>query len=298
MKQYFLWLAKLITLVVVFVVIIPVLLGAVLVATQKEMAVVSHDGGNLVAVVELKGVIESGKDVVEELHRQAADDKVKGIVLRIDSPGGAVAPSQDIYRTVERLKKKKPIVASMGSLAASGGLYSALSASKIFCEPGTLTGSIGVIMQIPNFTQIAEKVGFKMVTVKSGKFKDVGNPFREMSEEDRAFLEQTIERVQDDFVRAVVEGRQLSEEHVRTFADGRVIVGSQAKELKLVDEFGDVYDAARAVFDLRNEPLAEDEEPTLFYPLDKFGHFKRFLESVSSLGGLFSRSVELKYLMP
>src|SRR5690606_19525026 len=114
----------------------------------------------LVAVVELNGIIESGKEVVEELYKQASDDKVKGIVLRINSPGGAVGPSQDIYTAVNKLKNKKPIVASMGALAASGGLYAALGASKIYCQPGTLTGSIGVIMQLPNFTTIAEKVGF------------------------------------------------------------------------------------------------------------------------------------------
>ncbi|MBN8550869.1 MAG: signal peptide peptidase SppA [Deltaproteobacteria bacterium] len=298
MKQYFVWLAKLLTLVVIFFVVVPLLMGGVLLATQKEMGSVSPEGDKLVAVIELNGIIESGKDIVEELHKQAADDKVKGIVLRINSPGGAVGPSQDIFSTVLKLKKKKPIVASMGSLAASGGLYSALGASKIYAQPGTLTGSIGVIMQLPNFTKIADKVGFEMVTVKSGKFKDVGNSFREMTPEDRAFLENTIARVQDEFVQAVATGRNLSVEKVRTFADGRVILGSQAKELKLIDEIGDVYDAARAVFDLRNEPLKSEEEPNIFYPMDKFGQFKRFFESISSIPQLFSRSMELRYMMP
>lgn len=299
MKQYFLWLAKLITIVFIFFVVVPLVLGAMVVATQKEIGTASvPEGEKLVAVIELTGIIESGKEVVEQLYKQASDDKVKGIVLRINSPGGAVGPSQDIYTAVMKLKKKKPIVASMGALAASGGLYSAVGASKIFAQPGTLTGSIGVIMQLPNFTKIAEKVGFEMVTVKSGKFKDVGNSFREMTPEDRAFLEATIARVQDDFVKAVATGRNLSEQQVRTFADGRVIVGSQAKELKLIDEFGDVYDAARAVFDIIKEPLKTDEEPTLFYPLDKFGQFRRLFESFSSIPQLFSRSMELRYVMP
>ncbi len=298
MKQYFLWLAKLLTLVFVFIVIVPLLLGGVLIATQKEMVEGTDGGDKLVAVVELNGIIESGKDVVDELYKQAADPKVKGIVLRINSPGGSVGPSQDIYSAVSKLKKKKPIIASMGALAASGGLYSAVGASKIFCQPGTLTGSIGVIMQLPNFTKIADKVGFEMMTVKSGKFKDVGNSFREMTEEDRAFLQGTMDKVHADFIRAVAEGRGLSEGAVRAFADGRVIIGSQAKELKLVDEFGDVHDAARAVFDVLKTPLAEGEEPSLFYPLDKFGQFKRLFESFSWIPALFSRSIEFRYIMP
>lgn len=297
MKQYFLWLAKLITLVLIFLVFVPMVLGVMILATQKEIGSVSVQGDKLVAVVELTGMIESGKEIVEELHKQANDDKVKGIVLRINSPGGAVGPSQDIYSAVLKLKKKKPIVASMGALAASGGLYSAVAASKIYAQPGTLTGSIGVVMQLPNFTKIAEKVGFEMVTVKSGKFKDVGNSFREMTPDERAFLESTIQRVQDDFVTAVASGRNLSEEQVRRFADGRVIIGSQAKELKLIDEFGDVYDAARAVFDLLNEPLKTEEEPTLFYPMDKFGQFRKIFQSLS-IPSLFSRSMELRYVMP
>lgn len=298
MRQYFLWLAKLVTLVVIFFVVIPLLLGAMMVASEKGIGASTPTGEKLVAVIELNGVIESGKEVVEELYKQADNEKVKGIVLRINSPGGAVGPSQDIYSAVSKLKKKKPIVASMGALAASGGLYSAVGASKIFCQPGTLTGSIGVIMQLPNFTHVAEKIGFQMMTVKSGKFKDVGNSFRDMTDEERAFLETTMLQVHDDFIRAVAEGRHLDEAEVRNFADGRVIIGSQAKKLKLVDEFGDVYDAARAVFDLRNEPLKADEEPSLYYPMDKFGQFKRLFESVSSISGFFTRSAELRYIMP
>lgn len=298
MKQYFLWLAKLITIVVVFFVFVPLLLGAVLVATQKEMAIASPDSDNLVAVVELSGIIESAKEVVDELYKQSEDPKVKGIVLRINSPGGAVGPSQDVYTAVSKLKQKKPIVASMGALAASGGLYSAVGASKVYCQPGTLTGSIGVIMQLPNLTKISEKLGIEMVTVKSGKFKDVGNSFREMTEEDRALLEATMVKVHDDFIRAIADGRGLGVDEVRKFADGRILIGSDAKALKLVDEFGDVHDAARAVFDLLDRPLGPDESPTLFYPLDKFGQLKRFFEAFAAIPSFFTRSIEFRYVMP
>jgi protease-4 len=296
MKQYFLWLFKVLSLVIIFFVLIPVLVGAAFLGGDAELAKL-NSGSKRVAVVEVTGVIESAKEIVEQLHEQIEDSRIEGIVLRVNSPGGAVAPSQEIHAAVERLKAKKPIVASMGSVAASGGLYAAVAASKVYCQPGTMTGSIGVVMNIPNFRKIAENIGFEMVTVKSGKFKDVGNSFREMSSEEKVFLEQMIDRVQDDFVGAVVKGRGLDEAKVREFADGRIIVGSQAKELKLVDGFGDVYDAARAVFELKGTPLAENEQPTLIYALDPLNHVRKFFDSIMRLPNLLNNSVELRYLM-
>lgn len=297
-KQYILWLLKLITIVVIFVFVIPILLAASLGAGSGELSVADKQSGKLVAVIELVGIIDSSKDILENLYEQIADKDVAAVVLRINSPGGAVGPSQDIYSAVMKLKQQKPIVASMGAVAASGGLYSAVGASKVYCQPGTLTGSLGVIMNLPNFHRIAEKIGFEMMTVKSGKFKDVGNSFREMTEEERAFLQATIERVEEDFVQAVAKGRGLAVENVREFADGRVILGSQAKELKLVDDFGDVYDAARVALELSGVPLAAGEMPKLYYPMDKLSQVKRLFNAVDSLPNIFSSSMELKYLMP
>ncbi|MBX7144943.1 MAG: signal peptide peptidase SppA [Oligoflexia bacterium] len=298
MKDYFVWLLKTLTLIVIVLVLIPVMIGAIFGSLESDFNPIAGHNKNIVAVVEVTGVIESAREIVEQLHKQVADKDVKGVVLRINSPGGAVAPSQEIFSAVMKLKAQKPIVASMGNMAASGGLYSAVGASKVFCQPGTLTGSIGVIMNLPNFHDLAEKVGFKMMTIKSGKFKDVGNSFREMAPEEKELLEATINKVQDDFVNAVATGRGMEAAKVREFADGRVIIGTQAKELNLVDGFGDVYDAARAVFDLRGEPLAADEAPELVYPMDKLSQVRKFFDSISWIPRIFSRSLELQYLMP
>lgn len=296
MREYFLWLAKFITVLFLFVFIAPMLLIGVLSLGEKAQDLnVSDD--KAVAVIELTGVITDAKDILEQLYEQANNDKTKGIVLRIDSPGGAVGPSQEIYSAVKSLKDKKPIVVSMGALAASGGLYSALGASKILCQPGTLTGSIGVLMELPNFTKIMEKVGVEFITLKSGKLKDAGNTFRPMNEEERNFLQSTILAAHEEFVRAVSESRGLPLETVRTFADGRVILGSQAKELKLIDGFGDLFAAAREVFALRGEALGAEENPKLIYAGDKFERVRKILESVSSWGSFFSRSPKLQYLL-
>jgi protease-4 len=297
MKEYFVWLAKFVTWILVIFFLIPVMLIFVGVASKKALEEAPIAGNKTVAVIELTGMITSAKDILKDLYHQADNDKVKGIVLRIDSPGGAVGPSQEIYAAVKKLKEKKPIVVSMGALAASGGLYSALGASEILCSPGTLTGSIGVILEIPNFTKIAEKVGVDMITIKSGKFKDAGNSFRPMTEEDRAYFEATINTAYKDFFQAVVDARHLKPEDVTKFADGRIVLGSQAKEIGLVDGFGDVYDAAREVLKLAKSPILDSEMPELFYPSDKFKELRKFIDSVLSLPMPLSSHVQLKYIM-
>jgi protease IV len=288
MKNYLNWLAKFLTAVLVSLFVVPFLLVGLVVAIGKATNSGGDDslaGGKAkVAVVEIKGVIMQSKEVVEQLYQQVSDESVKAIVLAIDSPGGAVGPSQDIYRTVQALKERKPIVAAMGTVAASGGLYSALGASKIYAQEGTLTGSIGVIMQIPNFSGVTEKVGFDMVTIKSGKLKDAGNSFRPMNEEERGFLQSTADQIQKNFVQAVVNGRGLSEDKVREFADGRVIVGARAKEIKLIDEVGGVYDAAREALTLAGVTLEKGEDPHLVYVEDKFAGFKKFFNALSENG--------------
>jgi len=297
-KAYFLWLAKLVTLMAMLLVGFFMFMGIVVMMGRD--AIPKTD--KRVAVVELNGLIESSKEVVKKLHEQIVDDKVKGVVLRINSPGGAVGPSQDIYNAVRKLKERKPIVASMGSVAASGGLYAALGASKIFCQPGTLTGSVGVVLQIPNFTKVAEKLGVEMVTIKSGELKDVGNSFRTMTEKDRKFLQSTVDEVHTAFVDAVVEGRGIPKSEVEKFADGRVILGSQALALNLVDEYGDVYDAGREVFKILGEPLEDSEFPELFYVEDRLSKLRRLLDSfldspVGLTGRVFERSMELRFVM-
>ena len=297
MREYFIWLAKLITLAVMGLVLLFGSVAVLAIAVGDRSSEHGPKSDKLVGVVKLSGEIVDASEVLEDLYKYAADQEIDGIVLRIDSPGGAVGPSQEIYSAVERLKEKKPIVASMGALAASGGLYAALSASKVFAQPGTLTGSIGVIMQIPNLSKVANQLGVDMVTIKSGALKDVGNMFREMTPEEREFLQKTVMTVRKDFVDAVAKGRKIESATVEQFADGRVIVGSEAKRLGLVDEFGDLFAAARAVYDLKGKPLKEGEYPRLRSRDESFESFKKFFESAISLPRMFSRPIEIKYLL-
>lgn len=290
MNEYKVWLAKLITIILLSVIVLPLIAGGIMAGVAP--------GGPKVAVVEVSGVIEDATDVLKELYHASRDKDYKAIVLRVDSPGGSVAPSEEIYNAVKKLKAEKPIVVSMGSLAASGGLYSSVGASKILCMPGTQTGSIGVVMQIPNFTNIAKNVGFDMITVKSGALKDTGNQFRPMTEEERKFLEDTASKVHQLFIKAVSEGRQIPEDKVKSFADGRVILGSEAKGLGLVDGFGDVYDAGREALKLANVELKPDEVPNLVFTKAKKGFLSKALDASSSLPSMVNSmtSPSLKYL--
>lgn len=297
MREYLIWLFKLLTIIVIFIVVIPTLIATVGVIVGGDLQDTVGDKNNQVAVLELNGVIMDTKDLIKDLHKQVEDDNIKGIVLRIDSPGGAVGPSQDVFSAVNELKKRKPIIASMGAVAASGGLYAALAASKVYAQPGTITGSIGVILQIPNFRKIADTVGFEMMTVKSGKFKDVGNSFRDMTDDERALLQSTVTTAYDEFVQAVADGRGISKQKVAEFADGRIILGSQALELKLIDAHGGVYDAARAVFDILGKPLPEGQYPKLVYPGGPFGKFSEALKGASNIFRHFSQHAQLSYIM-
>lgn len=280
MGEYKVWLAKLVTLVLIAMVVLPMIAGGI--------AAAGKIGGPRVAVIELEGPIEDVTDVLKALYQEARNKDTKAIVLRVDSPGGAVAPSEEVYNAVRRLKTVKPIVVSMGSMAASGGLYSSLAATKILCQPGTQTGSIGVVMQIPNFSSAADKVGVTMVTVKSGALKDVGNQFRPMTDVERTFLEDTAAKVHALFIKAVVDGRGIPETKVREFADGRVIIGHEAKELGLVDDFGDVYDAARLALSTAGVTLKDDELPSLHYANRKKNLIEKALEASTSLTSLIS----------
>jgi protease IV len=233
--------------------------------------------GPRVGVVEVKGGIGMGDtaagadshSILKQLRRFAEDDDLKAVVIRIDSPGGSVAPSQEIHDEVKRLAAKKTVVCSLGNLAASGGYYVAVACPKIVAEPGTLTGSIGVISQFPNVKGLAERFNVTVETVKSGKLKDAGNPFRDMTPEDRAYWQGLIDRVYSQFLRAVVEGRKLDEAKVREIADGRVITGEEAKERGLVDALGNFYDAV----ELAKTQANLTGEPTLVYPPEDKARF-------------------------
>ncbi len=298
MKEYFLWLAKLITFVVVMIFGVAMLITTIIAASsQKIVENLDVKDEHRVAVVKLHGIIEDSTDVLKELYKQAKNDTIDAIVLDINSPGGAVGPSQAIFSAVKKLKKMKPIVAKMDTVAASGGLYSALGASKIYCQPGTMTGSIGVILQLPNFTEIAKEIGFQMVTIKSGDLKDAGNAFRPMTDKDREYFKNTINVAYDDFLRDVVESRGLDVASFKQYADGRVILGTQAVEYGLVDGFGDVYDAARESLKLAGIELKEDEFPSLVYKENKFEEFRELFSSWMSMPEILGSRMRLMYLM-
>ncbi len=208
-------------------------------------------GQSKVALVKLEGVLLSSEYIVEELNDYADDSSIKAIVIRVDSPGGGVVPSQEIYNAVKHARQEgKKVVVSMGSVAASGGYYVAAAADLIVANPGTMTGSIGVKMEFANIEKLLEKIGVKGMVVKSGEYKDVGSPFREMTENEKSLLQGVIDDVQTQFVMAVAEGRKLPEADVRAIADGRIFTGQQALALKLVDQMGDLEHSIRAAADL------------------------------------------------
>ena len=223
-------------------------------------------GGRKLALVRIEGVLTDAQDTVDELERYAKDPAVLGIVLRIDSPGGAVVPAQEIYEAVNRLRKTygKKVVVSMGTVAASGGYYIASASDKIVASPGTLTGSIGVIMEIPNVEGLLKKVGVESIVIKSGLHKDTGSPFRKMRPEERALLQSVLDDVHHQFIEAVAKGRGLTVVQVTRLADGRVFTGRQAKSAGLVDQLGDLHDAihaAAALVHIEGEPEVIETKP-------------------------------------
>nr|MBI5096051.1 signal peptide peptidase SppA [Nitrospirota bacterium] len=208
--------------------------------------------GNKIALVKIEGVILDSREIIEELKEYNSNESVKAILLRIDSPGGAVAPSQEIYEEVKKIRDegKKKIVTSMGSVAASGGYYIASVSDKIVANPGSITGSIGVIMELANVSGLMKKVGVESVIIKSGKYKDIGSVFRTMTKEERDLLQGLMDDVHDQFIEAVAVGRDIEKERLIPIADGRVFTGRQAKELGLVDEIGNMQDAIKIAADM------------------------------------------------
>jgi protease-4 len=196
-----------------------------------------------VGIVEVRGVIRDADDVVDALKDFRSSSRVGAVVLRIDSPGGEVAPSQEIYSAVEKVRQAKPIIASLGNLAASGGYYVASACDAIVANPGTLTGSIGVIMAVHNVEDLVRRIGATETVVKSGPYKDIGNPLRPLTPDEQAILQGMVDDVYGQFVAAVARGRGMDEAAVRAVADGRVYSGAQARAHGLVDELGGLEDA-------------------------------------------------------
>jgi protease-4 len=196
-----------------------------------------------VGVVLLEGVIGDAGEAVDQINFFADDDAIRAVVLRIDSPGGGVAASQEIYQAARRLRDKKRVVVSMGSVAASGGYLIATAADRIMANPGTITGSISAVMHFANVEELLRKVGVRSSVVKSGRFKDIGSPTREMTTEERKLIQRIVDDIYDQFVRTVSENRKIPLEKIKKLADGRIFSGRQALELGLVDDMGGLQDA-------------------------------------------------------
>lgn len=211
--------------------------------TGGESKVISMLAGDGIGVLQVEGTINDSRELSEELKRFREAPWIKAVVVRIDSPGGAVAPTQEIVEAIHRARKKKPLIASLGATAASGGYYIASACEKIIADPGTLTGSIGVIMELNNVEELMRKIGVKGYNIKSGVNKDIGSPFHPLSREGREILQGLVDNVYGQFVAAVAKGRGMSEAQVRKLADGRVYSGAQAKDLGLVDQLGGLEDA-------------------------------------------------------
>ncbi|MDA8106081.1 MAG: signal peptide peptidase SppA [Nitrospiraceae bacterium] len=245
-----------------------------------------------IALVRIEGPILDSQNAVEEIKEYGKDGSVKAILLRIDSPGGAVAPSQEIYSEVKKVAASKPVVVSMGSVAASGGYYIACPATRIVADPGTLTGSIGVIMEIPNIEGLLNKIGVKTEVIKSGKNKDIGSAFRAMKPEERKLLQGVMDNVHEQFIRAVAEGRKMKIEDVRAIADGRIFTGEQAVSEGLVNDLGTLEDSKKIAAKLggiKGEPEVVTKE-------DKFSFFdilrNKFPKEILDV----FPSVKIKYL--
>jgi protease-4 len=249
--------------------------------------------GEKVALVNVTGVILDSSGVVEELKKHAKDSSIKAIVLRVDSPGGTVPPAQEIHNEILKVMKKKKVVVSMGTVAASGGYYIAAPADKIMANAGTLTGSIGVIMEIPNVKGLMEKIGVETQVIKSGKLKDTASVFRSLKPEEKELLQSVLDDVHDQFIRAVSDGRGMDFEDVKKIADGRIFTGRMAKEAGLVDELGSLEDAIA----LAGQLSGIKGEPEVVRKEEKFSLIEMLRSQVPGrLMGDTLSGISLKYL--
>jgi len=234
---------------------------------------------NKVGIVKISGLISDSKESTDLLDKYGKDGDVRAVVIRIDSPGGGVVPSQEIYDKVIELKQRKKVVISMGSVAASGGYYIASAGHRIIANPGTITGSIGVIIQFSQIEKLLDKIGLKPTVIKGGKFKDVGSPVREMTADEKALIQEVVDDIYDQFLEAVSAGRNISKEDVKRLADGKIYTGRQAMRLGLVDELGNMEHTIMVAAKLSGI----DGKPQVIYPETKRkGLLRYFIKEIIS----------------
>ncbi len=247
--------------------------------------------GDKVAVLKIEGVILDSQIYLESIKKIKEDDDFKAVVVRIDSPGGAVAPSQEIYEELKSLNETIPVISSIGTVGASGGYYIAVGTQKIYANPGSITGSIGVIAQFVNYGQLLDWAKVDVEVIKSGQYKDVGSPFREMNKADREYIQELIDNVYDQFRQAVSDARDIKEPELDLISDGKIFTGEQAKKLKLIDEIGSISDAISEAGKLGGL----GEEPDVIYFPKKKSQFLELLFSKTNLGELTKFPTKVKF---
>ena len=219
------------------------MMGSFVMNTQINTAMGGTEGN--IGVVEVMGPILSSKEIIDDIREFRENDSIKAIILRVDSPGGGIGPSQEIYRELMKIRQKKKVIASMGSVAASGGYYIAAATQGIVANPGTITGSIGVIMEYANLMEIAKKIGISPVVIKSGEFKDMGSPLRDLSQKEKQLFQDLVDELHNQFVSDAAAARNMDVSVMAKLADGRIYSGQTAMKLKLVDRLGNLDDAVQ-----------------------------------------------------
>ena len=253
----------------IFILFVVFIIGIVVGTTRSGN--IGFDGSDKVAVLTVQDIILDSKEYLESIEKIKRNKSIKALVVRINSPGGAVGPAQEIYSEIEKLKIEMPVVASMGSVAASGGYYIACAAEKIYANPGTITGSIGVIAQFVSYKDLLKWAKLDVEVIKSGKFKDIGSPLRTMSPEEKSYIQRLIDNVHSQFKNTVSETRGISSKDINIIADGRIFSGEQAMKFKLVDELGTINDAIISASEIAGiedpEVINFPEEKSALYEL-------------------------------
>ena len=258
-------------------IVVLVIIIAFVFVTAFVMGIAGKGLGERIGVVEIEGVIAQSGDTMEDIVKFREDDSIKGVIIRINSPGGSVGPTQEIYREARKLREKKKVFISMGSVCASGGYYIASAGDKIFANPSTITGSIGVIMEQTVVEDLLKKIGVQANTLKAGEYKDVGSPFRKMKPAEREYLSRILEGIHTQFITDVAAGRGMTFAQAKKLSDGRIYTGTQAKEVKLVDAIGTLYDCR----DDLKKALNLKGKPVLVYGKRPFSLLKWLVSSMA-----------------
>lgn len=279
------------------VAILTVYLSTILISLIFGLSI-SGSKGEKIGLIKVEGIIVSSGTFIDQIKRVKDNDSLKALLIRIDSPGGAVTPAQEIYSEIKKFKEetKRKVVVSMANTAASGGYYIACPADRIMANPGTITGSIGVITRMANLKGLFEKVGYEEMVIKSGKYKDIGSSSREMTNEEKEILQDMVDDIHDQFIDAVSESRRIEKEKVQEIADGRIFTGRQAREINLIDDLGTFEDAIMLAAELAGIP-GKPKVVTLRKERSLFETFKDFLSQTFTANPFNWSPIKLQYIL-